>query len=161
MAVFVLDRHKKSLTPCSEKRARQLLERRRARVHRMHPFTIRLVDRLLRDSVVSEVVMKIDPSCRKGGISSPDRPATTYMSCGSSNRSSLKKRFLRKGSGVKRMPDGDSRRICCAEPCTLRGCVRKTDFCQASAARLNSAFLRRETRGLSIAQRHHGLLESL
>jgi hypothetical protein len=33
MAVFVLDRHQKPLMPCSEKRARLLLNRKRARVH--------------------------------------------------------------------------------------------------------------------------------
>ncbi|MHB1268389.1 MAG: RRXRR domain-containing protein, partial [Acidithiobacillus ferriphilus] len=37
MAVFVLDKRKKPLMPCSEKRARILLERGRARVHRMVP----------------------------------------------------------------------------------------------------------------------------
>jgi hypothetical protein len=31
--------------PCSEKRARQLLERRWAVVHKMYPFTIRLKER--------------------------------------------------------------------------------------------------------------------
>jgi len=41
MAVFVLDKRKKPLMPCSEKRARLLLERGRARVHRLVPFTIR------------------------------------------------------------------------------------------------------------------------
>ena len=40
--VFVLDRHRKPLMPCTEKRARQLLERGRAVVHKMAPFTIRL-----------------------------------------------------------------------------------------------------------------------
>ena len=49
MAVFVLDRHSRPLMPCSEKRARLLLERRRARVHRLMPFTIRLTDRRLND----------------------------------------------------------------------------------------------------------------
>ncbi len=44
MAVFVLDRRKKTLMSCSEKHARFLLKTRRARVHRLVPFTIRLVD---------------------------------------------------------------------------------------------------------------------
>lgn len=52
MAVFVLDKHHKPLMPCSEKRARQLLERRRARVHKIYPFTIRIVDRLVEESIV-------------------------------------------------------------------------------------------------------------
>ena len=53
MAVFVLDRHKKPLMPCSEKRARLLLERGRARIHKMSPFTIRLVDRLVENSATA------------------------------------------------------------------------------------------------------------
>ena len=47
MAVFVLDRSGKPLMPCSEKRARKLLSAVRARVHRVMPFVIRLVDRQL------------------------------------------------------------------------------------------------------------------
>ena len=45
MAVLVLGKHKTTLMPCSEKRGRLLLKRGRARVHKMYPFTIRLVDR--------------------------------------------------------------------------------------------------------------------
>ena len=45
MAVFVIDRRQVPLMPCSEKRARLLLARGRARVHRLIPFTIRLIDR--------------------------------------------------------------------------------------------------------------------
>ena len=41
MAVFVLDRNGEALMPCTEKRARLLLERDRARVHRVVPFVIR------------------------------------------------------------------------------------------------------------------------
>ena len=48
--VIVLDRHHKPLEPCSEKRARLLLERRRARIHKIKPvFTIRMVDLVLTD----------------------------------------------------------------------------------------------------------------
>src|SRR6266704_2987351 len=43
--VFVLDRHKHPLMPCSPKRARLLLTRGRAVVHRLKPFVIRLKDR--------------------------------------------------------------------------------------------------------------------
>ncbi|MDP2099164.1 MAG: RRXRR domain-containing protein [Methylobacter sp.] len=39
MAVFVLDKKKQSLMPCSEKRARLLLDRGRAVVVKMYPFT--------------------------------------------------------------------------------------------------------------------------
>ncbi|TMD24982.1 MAG: hypothetical protein E6J04_20035 [Chloroflexi bacterium] len=43
--VFVLDTKKKPLMPCTPKRARQLLARGRAVVHRVAPFVIRLKDR--------------------------------------------------------------------------------------------------------------------
>jgi 5-methylcytosine-specific restriction endonuclease McrA len=68
MAVFVLDKRKKPLMPCSEKRARILLERGRARVHRMVPFTIRLVDRLQENSVLQDVRIGIDPGSKTTGI---------------------------------------------------------------------------------------------
>jgi 5-methylcytosine-specific restriction endonuclease McrA len=68
MAVYVLDRSGKSLDPCSEKRARLLLDRGRARVHRLRPFTIRVVDRKLTDSVVHDFTIRIDPGSRFTGI---------------------------------------------------------------------------------------------
>ncbi len=68
MAVFVLDRNKKPLMPCSEKRARKLLEKRRARVHRLMPFSIRLVDREVRDSVLQPLKIKLDPGSKTTGI---------------------------------------------------------------------------------------------
>jgi 5-methylcytosine-specific restriction endonuclease McrA len=68
MAVFVLDKHKKPLMPCSEKRARKLLEKGRARVHRLMPFSIRLIDRTINDSVLQPVVVKLDPGSKTTGI---------------------------------------------------------------------------------------------
>ncbi|WP_414041490.1 RNA-guided endonuclease IscB [Acidithiobacillus sp. M4-SHS-6] len=68
MAVFVLDKRHKPLMPCSEKRARILLERGRARVHRMVPFTIRLVDRLREDSVLQELRVSITPGSKATGL---------------------------------------------------------------------------------------------
>lgn len=68
MAVFVLDKRKKPLMPCSEKRARLMLERGRARVHRMVPFTIRLVDRLQADSVLQPLRLKLDPGSKTTGL---------------------------------------------------------------------------------------------
>jgi 5-methylcytosine-specific restriction endonuclease McrA len=68
MAVFVLDKSKKPLMPCSEKRARLLLERGRARVHRMAPFTIRLVDRRVGQSALQPVRIKLDPGSKTTGI---------------------------------------------------------------------------------------------
>jgi 5-methylcytosine-specific restriction endonuclease McrA len=68
LAVFVLDRRKKPLMPCSEKRARLLLDRGRARVHRLVPFTIRLVDRSVEDSVLQPVRLKLDPGSKTTGM---------------------------------------------------------------------------------------------
>jgi len=68
LSVFVLDKHKKPLMPCSEKRARLMLERGRARVHRLHPFTVRLVDRVAADSVLQPIAVKLDPGSKTTGI---------------------------------------------------------------------------------------------
>ncbi|OFC59269.1 HNH endonuclease, partial [Acidithiobacillus caldus] len=68
MAVLVLDKRGKPLMPCSEKRARLLLERGRARVHRMVPFTIRLVDRVQEESVLQPVRLKLDPGSKTTGV---------------------------------------------------------------------------------------------
>lgn len=68
MAVFVLDKHKQPLMPCSEKRARLLLERGRARVHRLTPFIIRLVDRTVEHSVWQPLRLKLDPGSKTTGM---------------------------------------------------------------------------------------------
>ncbi|HEX9131911.1 MAG TPA: RNA-guided endonuclease IscB [Ktedonobacteraceae bacterium] len=66
--VFVLDKHKKPLMPCTPKKARLLLSRRRAVVHRLYPFVIRLKDRQLEESVVQPLVLKIDPGSKTSGM---------------------------------------------------------------------------------------------
>lgn len=66
--VFVLDKKKRPLMPCTEKRARLLLRCGRAVVHRLHPFTIRLKDRLLEESQVQPVVLKLDPGSKVTGV---------------------------------------------------------------------------------------------
>jgi 5-methylcytosine-specific restriction endonuclease McrA len=66
--VYVLDKRKKPLMPCSQKRARQLLDRGRARVHKRYPFSIRLVDRFQEDSVLQPLTLKIDPGSKTTGI---------------------------------------------------------------------------------------------
>ncbi|HEY8416386.1 MAG TPA: RNA-guided endonuclease IscB [Thermaerobacter sp.] len=66
--VFVLDRNKRPLMPCSEKRARSLLQRGRAVVHRLYPFTIRLKDRVLEDSTLQPVLLKVDPGSKVTGM---------------------------------------------------------------------------------------------
>lgn len=66
--VLVLDKRKRPLMPCTEKRARLLLERGRARVHKMVPFTIRLVDRLSQDSAFQPLRIKLDPGSKTTGM---------------------------------------------------------------------------------------------
>lgn len=68
MSVFVLDRRKRPLMPCSQKRATLLLERGRARVDRVYPFTIRLVDRTQEDCAFQPIRLKIDPGSKTTGI---------------------------------------------------------------------------------------------
>jgi len=66
--VFVLDRQKKPLMPCTPRRARLLLARKRAVVHRLSPFTIRLKDRSVQQSTLQPVVLKIDPGSMTTGL---------------------------------------------------------------------------------------------
>lgn len=66
--VFVVDMQQKPLMPCTGKRARLLLTRRRARVFRMEPFTIQLFDRTQDDCVLQDIVVKIDPGSKKTGM---------------------------------------------------------------------------------------------
>ncbi len=66
--VFVLDTHKKPLMPCTPKKARLLLSRGRAVVHRRYPFVIRLKDRRVEESVVQPLILKIDPGSRTSGM---------------------------------------------------------------------------------------------
>jgi len=54
--------------PCSEKRARKLLDSGRARVHRLLPFTIRIIDREVDGCVLQSVKIKIDPGSKFTGI---------------------------------------------------------------------------------------------
>ncbi len=68
MPVFVLDTHKNPLMPCSEKRARHLLAGKRAVVHRLEPFIIRLKDRRVEESRVQSVVLKLDPGSKTTGV---------------------------------------------------------------------------------------------
>ncbi|ADC61994.1 RNA-guided endonuclease IscB [Allochromatium vinosum] len=66
MAVFVLDKQKHPLMPCTEKRARLLLERGRAVVVRLAPFTLRLKDRI--GGAVQPLRLKLDPGSRVTGL---------------------------------------------------------------------------------------------
>ncbi|OQX09478.1 MAG: HNH endonuclease [Thiothrix lacustris] len=66
MAVFVWDKRKQPLMPCSEKRARLLLARGRAVVVKHYPFSIRLKDRVGGEAQPLQV--KLDPGSRHTGM---------------------------------------------------------------------------------------------
>jgi hypothetical protein len=66
MAVFVLAKQKNPLMPCSERRARKLPDPKLARIHRMYPFPIRLVDRTGGDT--QPRTLKIDPGSKQTGM---------------------------------------------------------------------------------------------
>jgi hypothetical protein len=66
--VFVLDKQKKPLMPTTPERARLLLARGRAVVHRVKPFVIRLRDRRAEESTLQEGRLKLDPGSKTTGI---------------------------------------------------------------------------------------------
>lgn len=68
MSVFVLDRSGKPLMPCSEARARKLLAAGRARLHRLFPFAIRLVDRRVDDCSLQPLRLSLDPGSKATGL---------------------------------------------------------------------------------------------
>ncbi|HAG81128.1 MAG TPA: HNH endonuclease [Cyanobacteria bacterium UBA12227] len=68
MRVFVLDKNLQPLDPCHPARARELLQKGRAKVYRRYPFTIVLQDRVIEDSVTHSHRIKIDPGSKATGF---------------------------------------------------------------------------------------------
>ncbi|MGW2701033.1 RNA-guided endonuclease IscB [Streptomyces sp. NPDC001340] len=66
--MFVLDKHGHPLQPTTPARARKLLKKGRAVVHRHTPFVIRLRDRTVAESEVDGVELGIDPGGKHTGI---------------------------------------------------------------------------------------------
>ena len=64
--VFVLSRDGTPLMPCKASRARILLNKGRAKVHRLYPFTIRLVGRT--EGGTQPVALKLDPGANVTGV---------------------------------------------------------------------------------------------
>ena len=54
--------------PCTQKRARKLLESGRARVHRLLPFAIRLIDRTKGASKLQPMRLSLDPGSKTTGL---------------------------------------------------------------------------------------------
>ena len=89
MSVFVLDSTGKPLMPCTEKRARLLLARGRARVHRIVPMVIRLTDRTQKDSVLQPLRLKLDPGSKTTGIAIVRELETVDSSTGEIRREAV------------------------------------------------------------------------
>ena len=70
--VIVLDKNKRPMGFTTERRARILLTKKRAVVHRMYPFTIRVKDKDVRDFGVKTHHIKIDPGSKTTGIAIVD-----------------------------------------------------------------------------------------
>lgn len=87
MSVFVLDRSGQPLMPCSEKRARKLLAAGRARVHRVMPFVIRLIDRKKSDGALQPLRLKLDPGSKITGLALVRESQTIDASTGEIQRS--------------------------------------------------------------------------
>jgi 5-methylcytosine-specific restriction endonuclease McrA len=68
MRVFVLDKNLIPLDPCHPARARELLQKGRAKVFKRYPFTIVLQDRTAEDSVTHPHRVKIDPGSKVTGF---------------------------------------------------------------------------------------------
>jgi len=64
--VFVLDKNRQPLMPCSPARARELLKKGKAAVFRRYPFTIILKDQEGGD--IQPVAFKVDPGSKQTGI---------------------------------------------------------------------------------------------
>ena len=72
--------------PCTEKRARLLLERGRARVHRLVPFVIRLVDREVATCALQTLRVKLDPGSKATGLALVRETETVVESIGEIQR---------------------------------------------------------------------------
>jgi 5-methylcytosine-specific restriction endonuclease McrA len=97
-SVFVLDKHKRPLMPCSSKRARLLLERGRAVVHKRYPFTIRLKNRVGGDT--QPLRLKIDPGARTTGVAlvreAPDGQHVLHLAEIEHRGKTVRKRMLQR-----------------------------------------------------------------
>jgi 5-methylcytosine-specific restriction endonuclease McrA len=103
LPVFVLDKRKRPLMPCTEKRARLMLERGRAVVHKRFPFTIRLKDRVGGD--VQPVRVKIDPGASVSGMAvvREDGPVQHVLHLAEvQHRGKVVKKHLQQRTGYRR-----------------------------------------------------------
>ncbi len=78
MSVFVLDKNDNPLMPCSEKRARQLLERNQAVSIRRAPFVIKLLNYAPSDEPASSR-LKLDPGSKTTGMALLDGSRVVWL----------------------------------------------------------------------------------
>ena len=100
---FVLASTKKPLMPCTPKRARLLLERGKAAVFRIYPFTIILKER--EDGETQPVEFKVDPGSKTTGIAVVAQGKTGKKVVAGSNiqhRGQAIKKRLEQRRGVRR-----------------------------------------------------------
>jgi len=76
--IFVLSKNKKPLMPCSEKRARKLLEQNRAVIYTTYPFTIRLKFHPS-ENIIHPLRLKIDPGAKTTGLAVMDEGRVLYF----------------------------------------------------------------------------------
>jgi len=79
MTVFVTDKHKKPLMPCSEKRAHVLLDKGKAVIHKMEPFTIRLKNISVKNVTLQPLRLKLDPGSKTTGLAILEEDSNTAV----------------------------------------------------------------------------------
>ena len=99
--VFVLSKHKKKLNMCTNAKARVLLKKGYAIVHKIYPFTIRLkID--LENTNLKEYKIKIDPGSSKTGFSIIDNQNNVNLLVELEHRGKLIVDNLKKRNDVRR-----------------------------------------------------------
>ncbi len=98
--VFVLDRCGDPLMPCHPARARKLLDKGRAVVVRLHPFTIRLRDRV--GGETQEIGPKIDPGAKTTGLALVRKDGEVLFLAEITHRGERIRKSMRQRAGYRR-----------------------------------------------------------
>lgn len=100
--VIALDKRKKPLGFVTPKRARKLLEKKRAVVHKVYPFAIRIKDVDSRNFNTKEYRLKIDPGSKKTGLSIVDNNNNVYFLADLEHRGHVIKSNIKKRHDARR-----------------------------------------------------------
>ncbi len=98
--VFVLDRSGSPLMPCHPARARKLLKKGRAVVVRLHPFTIRLRDRVGGDT--QQIEIRIDPGAKTTGLALVREDGEVLFLAEITHRGERIRKSMRQRAGYRR-----------------------------------------------------------